>query len=604
MRRKRGAFRGIATILGVIPVTVALAAPAPASTGATAAVTVELDRHAYADGTHRASFVVEGACVEPSPNVELSSATCAGGVERAEGSLRSALLGFDAVHTVEALPVDIPLAQTDSGLPGDQLSVVRVDVPEPASLVIRVSAAPDGGFSARPVPSESKPPVTHAGADWVVWEVDVPEGAHTFSTTFNLSGEMSPGATYVPQVTLTRRGEAPQPLHSLDGGSGDTRPTMRSATVVFKSRARRTTTSPQFSDGRFYGAVDRYGLAQAFGGQMAFDAATDYQAPRHGEVSARFDTSASTLAPNSADSLNTQMTTVTAATEGKVDLLLGSSDWVGLRTARTIETFPAHRADPLAGIIYSGDSVHAGVAISTLSAHTRREGLPVNGAGGLDVDWDGSAATAWSTTFANRAPAGEPNAWNTDELHRTGSLRQSFSPTGQILQTAYAVPLIAHGGDIDNRHGDAPVAGPPTTFAGPQGHTVSGIYTAVTTPSHAKATIARTVNRGPSGLSLESVTLTPSVGVGGYWLESSRDGYNRDWAGGYHAVVISRQSPERALTDVDFSQTITVPVGFTMHVSFIGPGGVDDAQVMESGAYRIRMVDGRMRATRIVEAHR
>lgn len=586
-------------VLAAIVCSLAVAAPAPASTRTNATVQVGLDRHAYSDGTHRASFVVEGGCVAQSPRINLSSATCEAGNAHAQGSLRSAVLGFDAVHTVEAVPADLPRIQTEGRLLSEQLSVVRVDVQEEATLRVRVTAPPLDGVTARPIASASMPAATESGADWVAWEAVVPKGSHTFSTRFEFSGETVVGATYLPKVAVTREVDASQPLLSIDGGSGDIGATRRSATVVMKARATKTTVAPTFGDGSFYGAVNQYGLTQSFGGQMAFDAPTDYQAARHGEVSARFDTMLARLAPGSGDALNGAMRSIAAATESKVDFAFGEG-WVGLRTARAVRTFPALTVDPFAGMIYAGDSVHVGVAIAALSAHTDKEGEPTNTDGALAVDWDGSTATAWSTTFANRAPAGEPNSWNHADLLRTGPLRQMSPPAGQLLQTAYAVPLIASGGDIDNRHGDAPMVGPATTFSAPANHTVAGIVTSRTAPSEANATFTNTVNSGDSGVGLDSVTVTPAVGPGGYWLQSTRDGYKRDWAGGYRAVVVSRPSAAGPIDNFAWEQVVTVPRGFTTELDFVTPHGDDDqVRLRVPGTYRVRVNNGRISAVLI-----
>jgi hypothetical protein len=578
--------------------TLATAAPAPAAASPSALMRVHLDRRQYSDGVHRAEFNVEGACVANAPPVNVESSDCGSGEPKARGSISSAILGFNAIHTVD-VGRDAPRTNTEHRLPLEQHNLVRVEVPADGRIQVRLSAPALG--SAKPeIVRDSVSPGGAVEDQTVVWDLDAPAGTYEFSVRLRFPGETDPTAGYLPQVDVMRMALSAHPLASAEGPAGDPVETHRTTHLTLRPRAYGGSIPPVISDGKLYGAVDAHGLTQAFGGQVAFDAPTDYWAGQQGHVSRSFSTSPGHLVPSAGDALNSQLRAFTAATDSKVELILDGDNTVGLRTARPLTTSPTPSVDPAAGMIYAGDSVHAGVGTALLSTAALEDRAPVNNSGEMELDWLGGTARAWSTTVANQAPAGEPNASNPAEAYRVGPLGDLYGSRA-TLQTIYAVPITVAAGDIDNRDGAVGVTGPAITLTAPTGYSVTRVVIAATAPSAANVTFGRQTHSTDTGLGLTAVTLRPTIAPGGYWLESSRDGYFRDWAGGVKAVVFSSPSGQLATTAQVDAYEIRVAPGYTTAVDlFDTKGWVDRVMLTTPGVYRTGLDrTGRLTAKRV-----
>ena len=102
-----------------------------------------------------------------------------------------------------------------------------------------------------------------------------------------------------------------------------------------------------------------------------------------------------------------------------------------------------------------------------------------------------------------------------------GPATEPLVVSAEIWSTVF--PVVVEGGDIDNRAGEGHIAGQPVTVDLPGHRTVRffvvGYLYVLATEFDV---VTEWTDRG--------ATLTPRVGPGGYWLESSGHGYDRDWA--------------------------------------------------------------------------
>ena len=173
--------------------------------------------------------------------------------------------------------------------------------------------------------------------------------------------------------------------------------------------------------------------------------------------------------------------------------------------------------------------------------------------------------------------------------------RQHLQPREPLSQqldaaliTARSIPFVVSGGDIDNTSGSAPIAGPTMDIRPPEGKTFARVGTILLSPEEAQIEVETVVDRGETGLTLEGVSITPRIAVGGVWLESVRDGYVWDWGG--HVSVTTAIS-DVLIPATGYVQTVTVPDGLAALVHVIGRDGtVQQLRINGAGSYRI--VDG------------
>lgn len=500
--------------------------PASAVEAVHATVTRTVFAHDFVDGTARAAFRSEGTCPAASETVAVDVCTPDG----ATGSVRSALFGFDARHTVEAAPVDAPAVQTGVRSAPQQSQHIRVVASRAGQLGVRIEPSPDAGISATPV-SESAVPSAKVDGRAVEWTVAAHPGAvYDFRVNYLLEG--SPAGSldsFVPGLRVSLTGDVGVALESADGPAPIGAAGVRTAEVVMMQRDAIGTVKPVFGDAPFFGPTPQGALA--FGGTAAVDAPTDYDARVSGEVVRTYRFGAKAFVPDleSYGSLSFVM----GYTLGKLEFVLDVfGDTLTLRTARP-SAFPS--TNPVPSPLYAGDSVGIAAAVAAISSRAREQRAANGSDGRMVSEWHGERATAWATVSANNAPMGEPNGLNVAALEYT-PFEPMFGPYGRTLVSAFSVPVSVADGDIDNT-GTEPVAGQTSTFTPPPGHEVHRIISSTTFPISEARLHTETTGSGITDLG--GLRATPVVEPGGTWLQTTGTGSSRDWVGGYKIIMES-----------------------------------------------------------------
>jgi hypothetical protein len=204
------------------------------------------------------------------------------------------------------------------------------------------------------------------------------------------------------------------------------------------------------------------------------------------------------------------------------------------------------------GTIWDGDAMTFGFGVGVHTLRADRSGPPVNSQGSVRPDWDGGIARLWSGNWVNAAPAGEPNALN-PLAHGYRALEPLGYGYGILHITEAAIPMVVTDGDVDNRSGSSPVVGQAVQF--------QGMLSGQTAKFVAALNLYLTATKYQTDLDLsgQTVTVTPKVGAGGYWLQSSGEGYDRDWSNMTCVSVVSYQGAGR--TEVSVEGAVVVPRG-------------------------------------------
>ena len=212
-----------------------------------------------------------------------------------------------------------------------------------------------------------------------------------------------------------------------------------------------------------------------------------------------------------------------------------------------------------------------GVHLGIHEVDAQRDGAP-QGGGTLRADWDGGTGSAWSGSWVNQAP---------------GLQRGVRDPVIIPLRSA-AIPMVVTGGDIDNRTGTSTVWGEPAIMPLPPGRSPGLLaYSSFHLPQ-TKYTVSMDRDANPG-----AVTVTPGVGPGGYWLESQRDGYDRDWSNMTFLSVVF-DPPGSAGTDNSLQHLMqeslaVVPDGAEADINvLVVRTGETHRVTLEPGVWRVR----------------
>lgn len=504
-------------------------APATAQEPASVSVSVAMDRMVFPDGLYRAAFRADGACISANDDVEVTVAACGtGGADVTEGTLRRAVLGFDAIRKVEALPADAPLAETAQAAAPEQLDAVSVRLREAGDLTVQIAGTPAEGVDPRPVPGSASPSSGEIADRAVTWRLPGQgPGTYLFSVRFRPGAPAGSAGTFVPEVRVELRTSSGVLLRHAGGEvSGQA---SRVSALTMRQRVAPASGPPALSTDRFHAAPGAGPLPVTWETQVALDARGQYQSLASGDVSASTRGPFEELTPGGLGVLDTAFMTTAwydVRGQGKAQVWMGferldDGTLSGFRA--TVRTPPP--ADPFGlqaggATLWDGDTMSFGVSAGAHTLDAGRKGPPVGPEGVVAPDWNGGTVHRWSGTWANVVPAAEPNAVNPQNY---------LAPIygyGVLDGIAATIPMVATGGDVDNRSGGSPESGEPA---------VIDLFPAECASSAIWINVFLAQTKYSAGLSSllncpSAATLTPNVGAGGYWLRSTRDGYYRDWS--------------------------------------------------------------------------
>lgn len=584
-------FQGV-----VVALLLALPIAARAASGTSVTVSVVTDRTVYPDGLYRGAFTATGACVPASDDVAVTRSVCSDDpavVDEAEGTVRQVSLGFDAVHRVEAAPVDVPVLETSQAAVPEQSETVLVLLRRPGDLTVRVTGQPIDGFDPRPVPG-SATPSGEFGERTVTWSKPAADaGQHVFSVRFRPGAPAGHTGSFVPEVSVELK---EQPKGLLDFAMGTVpsdAPVDRTSTLMMRQVISPEYGPPAMSTTAFFPAKGSDPNPVGWEAGVAMDARGRYQSTVSGPVAATTVGSLSELAPEAV---------------GVVSGAWIASGWYEIRGQQKAKPFMDFEFTPDGDVsgfvaavqtsptvdafglgaggstIWNGDTARFGIFGGVHALNARRQGTPANDIGALRPDFGGGVTYEWSGLWANPVPGAEPN-----RLNPYAYVYGSPSPYGYSYNVLHVnsatVPMVVEGGDLDNRSGGT-VTGESAVIPYPPGEVaVSAIALHVYIPE-TNYRAEMTIRPG------NAATVTPTVRPGGYWLESTRNGYDRDWSNVTYANVFTDTGTQRPLPEgVALVQggLALVPPGMAGEIEAIDAAtGRTERMPLGPGVWRVR----------------
>lgn len=596
--RARGLLPLVLALTAGFSPTLASADPLP-----TSETTVSIDRMVFPDGYYRADFTTNGACAPASDAVQVLTSSCGSGVDdSSSGTVRMAKLGFDASRRVEAVPSDVPLLETGQAAAREQLDRVIVRLHEAGDLRLVISGAQAGGLDPQPVAGSASTggTITDRSATWTM--ANAAPGMYSFSVRFAPGAPAGFAGTFVPKVVVARTASGNRLLDHLGGPPPPMSPlaVQRTTTLVMAQHIAPAYGPPVAGTQPYVAARDP--LPASFEAQAWLDASGAYNAQASGIVTAASIGSLEELAPGSVGVVDTAA-------------ILTSRPWIP--GAEKVRAFPSVRRDaetgevsildstvttatpttveipvpqgPAAGTFWDGDSAVVGAVAGIGELSVDREADPQNDQGRVHADWNGNRSVTWSGLWANNLPGGEPNALNYAKYKRdaenaalgAAGFPGGYGPFPVIATTAATIPVIAKGGDMDSRGGSLR-EGNPVTISVPNGHTFSGAGTFT-------FWMAETKYKHVQSSSPQGLTITPQMEPGGVWMESTQNGYDRDWANLHVVTVFSTELGRQIDGGMIAESAVVVPEGARGAVDFLDAEGSTTHRSLSPGHWSVTL---------------
>ncbi len=615
MDSRRHLLRPVA--LGLLPLVLVLittplmTASASGLASPSANVMVSIDRMVYPDGLYRADFATTGACAPASDAVQVLAASCGdpAAANASSGTVRMVKLGFDASRRVEAVSADAPLLETRQAAASEQFDRVIVRLAEEGDLRIEISGSPADGLDPQPVAGSASSGGTIAGRS-AIWTVpNAAPGTHEFSVRFSPGAPDGFAGTYVPRVTVTRTASGDRLLDHVGAPPPPVWPVMvqRTSTLVMAQHVAPTYGPPVPGTEPFVATTEP--LPAAWSTEAWLDAAGTYNSAASGVVSASSVGRIEEIAPEAKDVVNVAGITVARPSIPRAEKIrefigidsnpdtseiLGFDHTVSTASPTTLENPPE---GPLAGTFWDGDAAIVGSVAGIGEVSGDRAGPPTSDTGTIAADWAGNASVAWSGLWANNLPSGEPNALNYARYLRdaqnavldAAGYEGGYGPYSTVVMTEASIPVVARGGDIDNREGSLR-DGDVFTVGIPQGHTFAGALTFTVWMPETNYKYKQVVTGG-------DLTITPQIGSGGIWMESSRSGYDRDWANLHIVTLLSREYGREFDGGLHIESAVAVPLGARGALDVIAADGRALHRKLSPGLWRVMVTPQGLRVT-------
>lgn len=551
-------------------------------------------------GVEHATFDVSGACLTSDGAVRVTERVCDEASSSSRGQLALARLGFRAARQVDAGQDDRSLLEVRTAAAPEQLVVVHLEVLDPGDVSVEVSGHATDDVDPKVVSgTASDDGREHDRA--VVWELnDAEPGAHEFSARFAPNATTGFVGSFVPEVTISRQDTSTDLLEFVGGSVPAAGLVERRHTLLMEQRVTDAYGEPPAVAAFGYEQAGSLATPTSFSTYGTLDAQGNYHAPSAGPVSHVVESPFADIAPGATGHITAVVRSRSFPNRlgmEKADVVGSPTTWegepftpeasinglaMGLATAAPGEGTLTSPNSPWAGMLYDGDSVHYGLPVGIGGTGGGHDGLPSRVGGALGTDWDGTLALAWSATWANAAPGLEPNTLGPDPSWTDGGSDVRY------LASA-VVPLVVTGGDIDNRDGDEPIVGDSIVVEVPSGLVMTG-----------SSMITFGASESPTNYSWEYATdpaagtrtITPSVGPGGYWLQSTIDGYDRRWSPHAHFVSIGARDPAHtsAQDGVVLHHDVIVSPGEQATVEAFDAAGVRFAhRQLTPGAWQVQI---------------
>jgi hypothetical protein len=576
----------------LLTLVTAVAVTQPASAEGTAVPTVRvdvaIDRGMFQDGLYRGAYSIE--CPEEIEPGDCPAPQATSDVDPVHRTIRMARLGFDITRRVEAGAADLPSAETLWAAAPQQLTRLLFTIHSAGDYVVTVSGEPSDEVDPRPVSGSAS-----AGGviedHSVSWRFeDSQPGQHEMTVRF--APNAAPGwlGTFAPRVVVEGVIQSDRLLESAYSFvPTDPQPSaMRISTLTLRQRVASDFGYPFLRSDRFHPAVGTDSLPTSWDTSVSLDAIGNYQ-PELGDVGT-ISTSSKVLFSNlvpqgsSANLFGMGAVYHQLLGQNKAEVIPGwvLFDETPMGFKLTMQTTKrSEEGSPLDGTLWDGDAMVAAAAGTAGTVLAEDRGPPVDDDGAIRGAGNGAMAQGWAALWANSAPAGEPNAFNTDRHildAYNGVFPQFARPYGRAFLAGAAIPVVADGGDIDNRTGSTHRVGEPIVLELPPGQKV---YSSIVF----HASILESKYEPELTMAGRHLTITPRVAPGGYWRRSSGGGFERDWAN-LELVTLS-STPDDGGEPPEIASTALVPKGLAGSVDVFVRGLGWRSLSLAEGAWRV-----------------
>jgi hypothetical protein len=525
-----------------------------------------------------------------------------------------ALLGFDVARSVDAGSAIDGAAVSSASAPA-QTAVATVRLHQPGALTVTVEAASANGVAPTPVPGSANEGAV-ATEKGFIWELpDAAPGDFEFSALFTPNPEPGWVGQFEPKVTVSLRRTTTR-LEALGSDIDLPLPIELVTTALLPQRVTPIQGPPAIAADDLMVAEGEPGVPQNFMALQHLEGRGAYNSTALGDVTGGFgDIPFNEIAPGAGLGANTAASSytdlfVTGQRKSDAEFHVTGTDeqWTGMSfSMSTAEATRGEAANPAAvaapgvagGTIWDGDVI--GTALEASLARVSTDSTTFSLGQGHIVDgWSGETNEGWSYTYANAAPYAEPNT-----LNPTVPLKQITSP---ILDgpsskwnrlnwisahtTSLVVPWFSRDGHIDNRSGSSDIQGSPVEIK-----TLRGMQPVTWLLQTIWPTVSKFALDSP--FDDAGITITPKVRPGGYLLESSGQGFERDWSPVtfYRATTVRVGEPIPEMRSTNF---IVVPPGTRNSIVVGLASGRVVKRTLGAGSWQITVGPDRVNVGRVL----
>lgn len=487
--------------------------------------------------------------------------------------VRRARLGFSAERSSEAVGVPEAVGTTV------QEESVTVHVRRAGALDVTLSGVKTAAVDAAPVAGTASSGGKVSGRA-VRWRVaSAKRGRHTFTARFRVAADPSTVGSYATEAVVRRAERTTTLLDHAGGAQAAGRRVMRLSTLTFAGRVAPPYGPPRAQAHSWSAAKDTAGLADVFAGAVSLDAYGDYVAGASGVAGGLSTVDLRKVAPGAVGkNLSGSMTysgwggfVEDKFTSNGVFLYDDETDELsGFGIALCAER-PGNGYGVTGGVLYDRDAATAPAVADVFALQAKRKGPPRNRSGRLKVDWSGRLVSAWSA-FSGRYTLDQDPVRHSEFVHGA------------------SIGWVVAGGDLDNRKGSVPMRAKPVVIRAPKGEQLTSVFMGTSILPNTEFRPSLDVD--DDGV----VSIGGAVNEGGYWLRSTRRGYDRDWTTASSLFMSAVPAGGEPTTGAGAVTSLRlVPPGTNTVIQYAVPGRPVRSALLGPGVWRVTGVAGDLR---------
>lgn len=546
----------------------ALAPSASAAAEPTVRVAVATDRFAFADTTLRGTYTCAAPCPRPRGSAD---------VDAQRHEVRRPRLGFAASRSSTA----VGAPQADGSTVQEESVTVRVT--EPGDLDVALTGTKNTSVDATTIPGTASPRGTE-GVRFVRWHVaNAARGDHTFRARFVVAGRPVFAGTYVTKATVERTARTTTLLAYAWGGQPAGRTVRRVSALTFAERIAPATGTPHPQAHPWYAVPDTAGLADTFEGSVSMDAYGAYAATAAGVAGGTSTLDLERVARGLSHyplAGGIGWSWMSGAGEEKLTpnagFVFNEAGSLSDITLALCAERAGYGDGDTGATLYDRDAGTVSAVADVFVVQTKRQGVPRGNAGRLRPDWSGRLVSGWASVSSRSA---------LDTLLGPPLSERWFTHGASI-------GWVVAGGDLDNRNGSHDVRGTSAVVRVPKGEEIRSAFASTLILPHTEFDI------DIAGTTRTALMIHPTVRPGGYWLRSTRRGYDRDWTTHTEVQIETGVAGSGggvpALTSVRL-----VPPGTQAVVRYVVPGSPTRTVRLQPGAWMLTGIGNDLSVARL-----